>query len=70
VCELLDDVESIVSEHLWCIARQASRCRVATSADAQGSGSVQEVMQTIVIRRFEWAVSCDDTTEEDGMGSE
>jgi hypothetical protein len=68
VCELLDNSGLTVCGRLWCIAHQASRCRVAFSADAQGSGSVMEVMQKFVVQEFKRAVSCDDTAEECGMG--
>jgi hypothetical protein len=68
MCELLDDSESTVCKRLWCIARQALRCHAATSADARGSGSMMEVMHTIVVRGVRWAVSCDDTAEEYEMG--
>jgi hypothetical protein len=67
---LLDHSKSTVCGRLWCVMRQALRCRAAISADARRSGSVMEVMQTITVRRFKRVVSCDDTTEEGVMGSE
>jgi hypothetical protein len=57
-------------ERQWYVAHQASRCCAAKSADAREFGSAMEVMQKVVIWRFEQVVSCDDTTEEWGMGYE
>jgi hypothetical protein len=59
-----------VCRHLWCVARQVSRCRAAESADARGFGCVMEVMQEFVVQVLKQVVSCDDTTEGGRMGYE
>jgi hypothetical protein len=64
--ELLDDSESTVCGRPWCITHQASRYCAATLPDDQGSGSVMEVMHTIIVRGVTRAVSCDDTADEYG----
>jgi hypothetical protein len=49
------------------VARQASVCRVAGSADARVFGSVMRVMEDIVVRGFRGVMSCDDTTGNSGV---
>jgi hypothetical protein len=69
-CELLDGEELTMCGRLWCDTHHASICGASASADARVIGSVMKVKNKIIVRRVRLVVSCDDTTEECGMGYE